>query len=245
MAVPQPLRLAGDYGNQPPPPWHVRIRWWSLTYWLIAINVALYLVDLLTRGWISDWGEFSADQAFHHLQLWRLITCSFLHASPEHLGFNMIALWAFGPFVETVLRPRRYLAFYLFCGLGGILGYLLLWRLQFLDVTSQTALVGASANIFGVMIAGARLSPNRIIRLMWPPVQLRLITLGWILIGLAVLKIASRSDNAGGEAAHLGGAFVGYVLIKNLHVFSKIGLAPRQKFWKPGDPKSNFFRPDA
>ena len=144
-----------------------------------------------------------------------------------------------------MLRPRRYLAFYLLNGLGGIVGYLLLWRLRFLDVMPYTTLVGASACIFGVLIAAAQMSPHRIVRLIWPPVQLRFRTLAWILIGVAVLQIAARGDNAGGQAAHLGGALVGYVLIRNMHWFSAVGLAPRRrKFWKPGDPNSNFFRSD-
>jgi membrane associated rhomboid family serine protease len=160
MAVPQPMRIDGDDRSQPPPPIWAQMRWWSTTYWLIAINVAVYVVDLLSRGLLSQWGQFSADLALFHFQLWRLITYNFLHASPEHLFFNMIALWAFGPPVEVILKRRRYLSFYLICGLGGVAGYLLLWRLQFLDVSRDTELVGASACIFGVIIAAATMSPN-------------------------------------------------------------------------------------
>ena len=107
------------------------------------------------------------------------------------------------PSVELILRGRRYLAFYLLCGLGGLAGYLLLRRLRFLDVTRDTPLVGASACIFGVLMAAAHLSPNRIIRLLWPSVEMRFKTLAWILIGLAILVIAARGSNAGGQAAHI------------------------------------------
>jgi membrane associated rhomboid family serine protease len=240
------MRMAGDDANLPPPPFLVHVRWWSVTHWLIAINIAVYVADLLSGDRLSEWGAFSINDAIFHFQFWRWITYAFLHASPTHLVFNMIALWAFGPSVEFLLRPKRYLALYLFSGLGGIGGYLLLWRLRFLDVTRDSELIGASACIFGVLMAAARLSPNRIIRLMLSSVQMRFKTLAWVLIGLAILYIAARGENAGGEAAHLGGAVVGYVLICNQHWFSVVGLAPkRRKFWKPGDPQSNFFRPDA
>ena len=245
MVNPQPMRLTGNYGEQPPPPLRVRIKWWSITHWLIGVNVAVYVLDLLSAGLLSRWGDFSIELALFHFQLWRIFTSMFLHASPGHLIFNMIALWAFGPPVEVMLRRYRYLAFYLVSGLGGISGYLLLWRLRFLDVTRNTTLVGASACIFGVLVGAAFLSPRRVVQLIWPPVRLRFATLAWILIALAVLRIASRGENAGGEAAHLGGALVGYILIRNLHWFSTVGLSPkRQRFWKPGDPSVNFFRSD-
>ena len=240
------MKISAASSSQLPPPLWVQTRWWSVTHWLIAVNVVVYVVDVLSQGLLTYVGAFSAGRALVHFQLWRLITYNFLHASPTHLIFNMISLWAFGPSVELILRPRRYLAFYLLSGLGGVAGYLLLWRLRFLDVTDQTTLVGASACIFGVLVAAATMAPHRIIRLIWPPVELRFRTLASILIGLAVLVIAAHRGNAGGEAAHLGGAVVGYVLIRNMHWFSAVWIAPRrQKFWKPGDPASNFFRPDA
>ncbi len=239
------MRLAGEYNNQPPPRFWVPTRWWTVTHWLIAVNVAVYVADLLSGQRLTRAGEFSFENGLFHIQLWRWISYNFLHASPEHLIFNMIALWAFGPGVESMLRPARYVVFYLLCGLGGILGYLLLWRLRFLDVTAHTTLVGASACIFGVLMAAAYLFPNRILRLALSGLQLRYQTVAWTLIGVAVVYIAARAENAGGEAAHLGGAVVGYALIRNQHWFQVIGLAPkRRKFWKPGDPKSNFFRSD-
>jgi membrane associated rhomboid family serine protease len=239
------MRLADYDGYQTPPPLRGRLLWWTLTHWLIAVNVAVYIFDLLSRGLLSRWGAFSIEEGIFHFQLWRLITYNFLHASPGHLLFNMISLWAFGPSVELTLRRYRYLAFYLFNGLGGVAGYLLLWRLRFLEVTTDSTMVGASACIFGVIMAAAHLSPHRIVRLIWPPVMLRFRTLAWLLIGFAVLVIAARGENAGGQAAHLGGALLGYILIRNLHWFSAIGLAPRRRrFWKPGDRASNFFRSD-
>ena len=75
----------------------------------------------------------------------------------------------------------------------------------------------------------------------------------YIFVGLAVLTIWDRGPNAGGEAAHLGGAVAGFVLIRNerlLHWISRVrfGAGRRgrrgQRFWRPGDPAENFFRRD-
>ncbi len=158
----------------------------------------------------------------------------------------MLALWAFGPIVEFRLQRGRYLAFYLISGLGGVLGYLLLWRLGILATTRESEMVGASACIFGLLVAAAHLSPGAVIRMIWPPVALTMRAVAWIYIGLAVLVILYRGENSGGEAAHLGGALVGYLLIRNVDLFWLIRVGPkRQRFWRPGDEASNFFREDA
>jgi membrane associated rhomboid family serine protease len=238
---PNPMRISGS-SDWPPPisNW----RWWSVTYWLIAINIAVYVVDLLLKGTLTDYGAFTADSGISHLQFWRWISYEFLHASPMHLIVNMVALISFGPPVEAEMRRGQFIVFYLLSGLGGVLGYLILWRMRFLDVQADTMLVGSSACIFGLIMAAVKLAPNREIVLVWPPVRLRLVTLGLILVGVAVLVVVTKvGGNAGGEAAHLGGGAVGFVLIRHTHWFSKIGITKkRRRFWQPGDPASNFFR---
>ena len=98
--------------------------------------------------------------------MWRLIGFQFLHADMLHLMFNMIALYFFGPLIEGVLGGKRYLAFYLLCGIAGGLMYLLLnlagyvWvdSLGFVEVpgllfnAAGTPLIGASAGVFGVLV---------------------------------------------------------------------------------------------
>ena len=246
MAPPQPqLRLAGDWGGSPPP-LSRRLRWWSVTQWLIAANAAVFVVQFLSADRVTPYGTFSIDAGLRHWQLWRWVTSDFLHASPVHLVVNMIALWAFGPVVENRLGRGRYLAMYLLSGLGGVGGYLLLWRLRILDVTTDTELLGASGCIFGVIVAAAHIAGNRRFRFLWPPVELRLVTLAWIYVAWAVVNIAHHGENAGGDAAHLGGAAVGFVLIRNVTWFRLLRIGPQpRRFWRPGDPASNFFRPDA
>jgi membrane associated rhomboid family serine protease len=246
MGTPEPrMRLAGDW-NGPPPPLSRRMRWWSATQWLIAVNVAAFVAQILGGDAVTDHATFSIDAALFGLQLWRWVSSAFVHADPTHLIVNMIALWAFGPTVEARLGKPRFVAFYLLSGLGGVLGYLLLWRTSFLDVTPSTELLGASGCIFGLVAAAAHLSPNRRIRWIFPPVEMRFITVCWIYVGWAVLNVAKHGPNAGGDAAHLGGAAVGFVLVRNLSWFSALRIGPkRHRFWRPGDPASNFFRPDA
>lgn len=193
---------------------------WSVTTWLIVINLAVYILNGLTKspsndyvGWLDLWGYFSADTVVYRLQLWRFITFQFLHAGLEHIVFNMLSLYFFGPLIEGYLGSRRYLAFYLLCGAAGGALYLILWRMGILQEGAATPLVGASAGIFGVLVAGARIAPDTTVMLLFPPIPMRLRVLALILLGIAVWVVFANGANAGGQAAHLGGAALGALLI--------------------------------
>jgi membrane associated rhomboid family serine protease len=205
------------------------MRMWSVSTWLIVINVAVFVADIVFVVRTSDgfvigrpflWGHFSAATALYDLQLWRFITFQFLHADVAHLFFNMLSLYFFGGFIEQYLGSRRFLAFYLLCGVAGAVAYLLLWKMGVLISHPIVPMVGASAGIFGVLFAAAQVAPNTRVMLMFPPIPMRLRTLAWILIGIAVLTIVNSArrggggGNAGGEAAHLGGAALGALLIR-------------------------------
>lgn len=202
----------------------------SVTTWLIIINVAVFVVDaILLRvfnlgvslgegagkvGHIWYAGYFSVDTAIYSGQVWRFLTFQFLHADIFHLFFNMLVLYFFGQMIEQYLGSRRYLAFYLLCGIAGTVAYLLLSAVGLLGYHPAIPLVGASAGIFGVLIGAARVAPNTTVMLIFPPIPLRLATLAWILLGIAVFVVLTGGGNAGGQAAHLGGAALGFLLIR-------------------------------
>jgi membrane associated rhomboid family serine protease len=211
------------------------MRLWSVTTWLIAINVAVFLANWLTfsddtpRGWLYEWGYFSAATVIYHLEFWRLITFQFLHSGFQHILFNMISLYFFGPIVENYLGGRRYLGFYLLCGIAGAMMYLAMWAVGLLHYGSQTALVGASAGIFGVLIAGAKVAPDTTVMLVFPPIPLRLRVVALITLGIAVWVVFSYGDNAGGESAHLGGAAMGALLIWRPELLNVFDFWPRRR----------------
>jgi membrane associated rhomboid family serine protease len=244
MRLPQPH---SPYSRPPAGPPLRRVRLWNITTWLIAINVAVFVANILARGLLDEFGYFSVDTAFRHLQLWRLITFQFLHADVFHIFFNMLALYYFGPLVEQWLGRARYLAFYLLCGMAGAAMYVILWRVGLVISSGAVPLIGASAGVFGVLVACVKIAPNMLVRMIFPPVDLRMVTLAWIFIGIAVLTILQKGPNAGGEAGHLGGAFAGWILASNYHwlnVFDRQRRS-RKRFWRPGDSAKDFFRHDA
>jgi membrane associated rhomboid family serine protease len=177
--------------------------------------------------------HFSTLKGFFQVEFWRLLGFQFLHTHDTimHLLFNMMGLFFFGPLVERELGSKRYLAFYLLCGIAGALFYTLLnvggiavqmitgdprpvTFLLFSDIS--TPLIGASAGVFGVLIAGARLAPNATVHL-FMLIPVRFGTLAWVLIGIEVFMLVTGARNAGGHAAHLGGAAAGFYFIRNPH----------------------------
>lgn len=186
---------------------------------------------------LDAWGHFSTGKVFTELQIWRFITFQFLHANVTHLMLNMLGLWFIGGMVEQRLGGRKYAAFYLTCGAAGALMYLLLnlagyalsqWnpgvavRIPGILVSDPyTPLVGASAGVFGVLLAAAYIAPKEIVYVLFV-LPMRLRTAVYIFVLVALMNLLSGSRNAGGEAAHIGGAIAGYYLIRRVHVLRDI-----------------------
>jgi membrane associated rhomboid family serine protease len=198
---------------------------WSVTTWLIVINVAVFVINPMTGNLLWEFGAFTVDTAVKHLQLWRFITFQFLHVGTTHLIFNMISLYFFGPMIESYLGTRRYLAFYLLCGVSGAALFLILWQASAVSTMgAEVTLIGASAGIFGILVAGAVIAPNATVMLLFPPIPMRLKTLALVLIGIEVFTILESGPFAGGQLGHLGGAGLGYLLIRKpqlLDVFDR------------------------
>lgn len=226
----------------------------SVTNALIIINVVVFLVGILVQreallGILYPQAPFTSIfeitcayswfTCFLEGGLWRLITYQFVHANFGHILFNMWALYFFGPAVENTMGPRRFLAFYLVCGVAGALFSSLLAGLNLYTSIAPTVqntlicnqiaafagfegqvecwemipLVGASASIYGVIVACAFMYPDVTISLLIPPVTLRLRTFAVIIIALASATILFNLTNAGGEAGHLGGVLMGALIM--------------------------------
>jgi membrane associated rhomboid family serine protease len=212
------------------------LRFVSVNTWLIAANIAIYLLQIplpdryrFPSGAGVDavfaYGHLSTLTAIKYLEVWRLVSFQFLHASPIHLGFNMLGLWMFGSLVEQFLGAKRYAAFYLTSGIAGGLLFLVLNLLGHLGLQlpgvlydqSWIPLVGASAGVFGVIMACAFIEPRAVVDLYGIiPIPMRVFAYGYV--ALAALNLLRGGTNAGGDAAHLGGAIAGYFFIRHSHL---------------------------
>jgi len=133
----------------------------KVTKALVAINVAVYVAELVTGGGVNGTGStiYLHGVLFGPLveqgEWWRLVTAAFLHYGPVHLILNMVGLYWFGSLLEERIGAARYLMLYLVSGLAGSAGALL-WSNGFLTPT-----VGASGAIFGILGAGLVLERQR------------------------------------------------------------------------------------
>jgi membrane associated rhomboid family serine protease len=234
-----------DYYRRPLPRGgfgHFRV--FSITTWLVILNVAVFFLDGFLRrthmpefdpvmeesafratrhasnlfvwmGPLQFWGYFSTAKAIYSAQIWRFITFQFLHATPGHLAGNIVGMFFFGPIVEAHFGARRYLAFYLLCGLAGAVSYLILSAAHVLVTTADVPLVGASAGVFGLLVAAALISPHVEVFYYYFPVTIGMLAIAGML--MAAYAVFVVGPNAGGEAAHLGGGILGFSFMKNQH----------------------------
>lgn len=187
------------------------------------VGTALYqAMDPLTA-----FGHFSTYQGFQRVEVWRLVTFQFLHASFTHLLLNMLGLYFFGGTVERSLGFKKYAAFYLVCGIFGglmylalnVLGNVLPFRIPGLLFHQTTLpLVGASAGVFGVIVACAYIEPRESVQLLFIPIGIPLPWFAYGYVLFALVNLLSGGKNAGGDAAHLGGAIAGYYFIRHSHL---------------------------
>lgn len=189
--------------------------------WLLILNLGIYFLDVILENReqvrpMREFGIFSIQSAVKEMKVWEFITFQFLHGSVGHVFFNCLGLFFFGPWMERWWGAKKFLAFYLLCGAAGAVFYTLLVSLNLLprnDVYSQ--LLGASAGLYGVLIGVAVIAPSLRVRLLLPPIELSMrqlaIALMVISVGSILLKLGG---NEGGEAGHLGGAILGFFLVR-------------------------------
>lgn len=195
----------------------------TVTKALIIICIVVHLVGMFRQVPVApnysvpiffELGAFSWFKCMEEMELWRIISYQFVHADIMHLVFNMWALFFFGPAIEHIMGPRRFLAFYLTCGVAGALFSALLGcTILYTPYWAFIPMVGASAAIYGVMIATAFLYPHARISLLFPPVTLTMRAFALIIIGIATAVILFNGNNAGGEAGHLGGIIMGLIIM--------------------------------
>ena len=171
---------------------------------LIIANTGVFLVTalLLPDAWVNEWLAFRPDHVL--TRPWGALTYMFVHGDLMHLVMNMLVLFFFGPPLEGRWGSREFLRYYLICGLGGLL-------LSFL--LAPSGLIGASAAVYGVMLAFAMAWPDAPIYV-WGifPIKAKYLVGFFFLISLT-----SAFGSRGGPVAHmahLGGIITGLIYLK-------------------------------
>lgn len=170
---------------------------------------------------------------------WQPITYMFFHGGWAHIIFNMFALYSLGMVIEYTLGPKRFLQFYFICGIGAIALQMIVQAFEVYSITGQIMpnlnqlsglsdaavrklseiyagpMVGASGAIFGIFIAFGMLFPNAELMIMFIPVPIKAKYLMpvYVIIELG-LGVGQFAGDSVAHFAHLGGALLGFILIK-------------------------------
>ena len=152
---------------------------------------------------------------------WTLLTYAFTHEEFFHILFNMLNLYWFGQLIREYLGDRRLVSIYILGALAGAAFFLLTYNFvpAFQDGLG-TPMVGASAGVTAIIVAAATLLPDYTFMLILiGPVKIKWIAAVVVLISLAGVN----GGNPGGEIAHLGGALLGFVFIRQLQAGRDLG----------------------
>lgn len=203
---------------------------------LLIINVLVWVAEF-TFG-----GRFIELLSLHYhkspdFRIWQLITYMFLHdpTGITHILWNMLALWMFGSNLEEIWGAKRFLLFYLICGVAaglvqlGVLAVEMNYlEFKFPQISPDAqqdfirrasgiyyfSVLGASGALNGIMAAFAYLFPNTPL-MIFPlpiPIKIKYLVIGYFLVDLFAGINPGAGDNVA-HIAHVGGAIVGLILV--------------------------------
>ena len=196
---------------------------------IIIINVLVMIMTSLNEGFMYEkFALFYPTSPFFHW--WQPVTHMFMHGGFWHLFFNMYTLYFFGRVLEERWGARKFLVFYFVTGLGAALVHTGVEWLQMqhwmgqvaegsmaaqakIHALKMTPTVGASGEIYGVLMGFAMLYPDAILSLVFPPVSMKA---KWFVLIFAAIELLTGVTGMGGgiaHFAHLGGLIFGYLLI--------------------------------
>jgi len=209
---------------------------------LLIVNVVAFLITYILGEDASGSYRLNELLGLHFFmasdfQVYQLITYMFMHGGFEHIIFNMFALWMFGCVVERVWGARKFLFYYIACGVGAGLFQELAQFVQFYLIASEQlpsfgigdiwmvahnsssvlnawTTVGASGAIYGILLAFGMIFPEERIFIFPLPVPIKA---KFFVIGYAAIELFSAMMTSGdgvAHVAHLGGMVFGFFMIR-------------------------------
>ncbi|KAA6345111.1 Rhomboid protease GluP [termite gut metagenome] len=220
----------------------------TITKNLLIINVLLFFGTFIAQRYGIDIVRYLGLHFFlaEDFNLVQLFTYIFMHGGFSHVFFNMFAVWMFGTVLERTWGPKRFLFYYIVCGIGaGIVQEITQYveykmvLSQYVSVNTGTSIipmsdylnmmntVGASGAVYGILLAFGMLYPNQQM-FIFPlpvPIKAKYFVVGYAVIEL-LLGIANNAGDNVAHFAHLGGMIFGFILIK---------------YWKKKDKNETYY----
>ncbi len=220
----------------------------TITKNLLIINILLFLAAFVAKGYGIDLTEYLGLHFFmgENFNVAQLISYMFMHGGFTHIFFNMFALWMFGRVLEQMWGPRRFLFYYLVCGIGAGFIQEVVQYVHYATVLSEYSAVntglevipmqeylngmvtvGASGAVYAILLAFGMTFPNMPMFVFPLPVPIKA---KYFVIGYALIELyAGLANNLGDNVAHfahLGGMVFGLILIL---------------YWRKNNRRNDFF----
>lgn len=184
----------------------------NIIVWLLDSLLEKYGVHLVEWFGLMNWSYASFANSGPSFHIWQPFTYMFMHAGFDHLFCNMFAVLMFGPALEREWGERKFLFYYLVCGLGAAVIQELVWTMFMPGQLAVT--IGASGAVFGILFAFGWLFPDTPLFLLFIPVPIRarIFVIVYAVIELFAYFAHVAGDNVA-HFAHLGGMLFGWLLI--------------------------------
>jgi membrane associated rhomboid family serine protease len=217
--------------------------------YLLISNIAIFIFQYFIFAGIKAGGIPISAYFMHYFALnpigsdlfpfypWQLFTYLFMHGGFWHLFLNMFALWMFGMELENIWGSKKFLLYYLMCGVGAGLATILITPL-FTSVNLPT--VGASGSVYGILVAFGMLFPNREIFLYFLfPIKAKY----FVIIYMAIELFSVGSNTGVAHVAHLGGGLIGFIYLlltrNNVNDLFRFDKKPKVTSKRPTNIYSN------
>ena len=189
-------------------------------------------------------------------QVWQLLTYMFLHSGFTHILFNMFALWMFGVVIENVWGPKKFLFYYISCGVGaGIMQEIAQFFSFYFTISAQDptigfgelfaighqlstqlngwTTIGASGAVYAILLAFGMIFPNERLFIFLLPIPSKTISFVSFFVAIGLFLAMSSSGDNVAHMAHLGGMLFGYLMIRywNNHPTAGYGRSNGRQFF--------------
>jgi membrane associated rhomboid family serine protease len=182
---------------------------------LLLIRVTLFLVTAgrLDISLVLEWLAVPSGPFTLLTRPWTLLTYAFVHTDFFHILFNLLNLYWFGSLVREYLGDRKLVSLYILGALAGAVLYLLAYNFIPVFAGRPAMLYGASAGVTAIIVGAATLLPDYTFSIIFlGPVRIKYIAAVVVVVSIAGID----GGNPGGEIAHLGGALLGFLFVKQL-----------------------------
>ena len=178
----------------------------------LIINTILYLFNIKTLSFFNFF-ELQPQINYFVKNIWTVVTYAFIHGDFYHIFWNMIILYFSSEYFLNFFDEKKYIKIYFYGILFGALFFIFSYNLFPVFKDSYTSLIGSSAAVYSVLIFICSYFPNNKVNLILFNIELKYIGIVYVLFSLIQIPI----ENPGGNIAHIGGAFFGYIYAISLY----------------------------